>query len=85
MCMQLRVARKESTQYSSYIKEETVSLKRKRKKSVNSKMQETGYFLKLLTGQNVLFVRRNQLKNLTVLLTGDSTTLVLDTLLLNKT
>ena len=85
MRMQLCVAIRKTTQYSSNIKEKTLSLKRGSKKWVNSKMQETGHLLKLLTGWNVLFVRRNQLKNLNILLTGDSTILVLDTLLLNKT
>ena len=32
----------------------------------------------------MLFAKRKQLKNLSVLLTGDGTTLVLDTLLLKK-
>ena len=39
------------------------------------KTKETGRYLKQLTGFNVLFARRKQLKILSVLLTGNGTTL----------
>ena len=84
MCMRLRAARKENI---LVVKKRKMSVKKKevRNRLILAKAEETGRFLKLLTVLNVLFARRKQLKNFSVLLTRDHTTLVLDSLLLNKT
>ena len=84
MCMRLRAARKETI---LVVKKRKMSVKKKevRNRLILAKAEETGRFLKLLTVLNVLFARRKQLKNFSVLLTRDHTTLVLDSLLLNKT
>ena len=81
--MRVGLARKYN--YSSHIKEKTVGLKKGSKKKVNLKTAETGRCLKQLTGNEVLFTRRKQLKTLSVLFTWNGTTLVLDTQFLNKT